>query len=180
MIPRVLPHLLRPSGSTSTLATPLARRTLSTTPPRLDGERDPAKPLSQGHATRKADRLHGGLDVQSAQVLSGRESVTSPSSDGVHDTAAESKGNRPRHSAVQAEEASREMTPSQRAALGSFKDHRGGAQSTVGEGSGEVQGTVEATPPSFTASVKQALGMSTSKADHKESKTVPGRQLDNQ
>ncbi len=113
-------------------------------------------------------------------MLSARDSVASPSSDGVHDTAAESKGGRPRRSAVQEDEARAEMTPSQRAALGSFKDHRGGVQSTGDVNSGEVQGRVEATPPSFTASVKQALGMGTSKADHKESKTVPGRQLDNQ
>ncbi len=115
--------------------------------------------------------------MQSDQVLSGQESAQHGSG-AVHDTAAQDKGGEAKDSQVQAEEKGQAVTGNQRAASGSFKDHRGSAQSTGEQSSGSVGGKTEATAPSFTSSVKQSLGMGTSKGDHKESKTVPGRQRD--
>ncbi len=122
---------------------------------------DPHKPLSQGHANEKAGRPEGGLDVQSAAVKAGKE---------------QAKEDEP--SAVKAQEESSADTATQAAQSGSFKDHRGNVQSsgTSGKG-GSVGGSTEASAPSFAASAKQALGLGTSKSDHKESKTAPGRKF---
>jgi hypothetical protein len=122
---------------------------------------DPKKPLSQGHASDKAERLEGNLNVQSASAKAGKEHA---------------KKNDP--SAVKAQEQASANTPTQDAQSGSFKDHRGNAQSSASTGSGGSKGgSTEASAPSFAASAKQVLGVGTSKSDHKESKTAPGRKF---
>lgn len=140
-------------------------------------ERDPAKPNSQGHAVRKSGQiLEGGMDVQSAgvkagfqQARDGKDSQAEP-----YDTAAEDAGGQAAPSRQKEDALNDASTASQAAhSAGAFKDHRAGAQSS-GEYAGKVGGKEEATAPSFTSSVKQALGLGVSKQEHQESKTGPG------
>lgn len=131
------------------------------------------KPNSEGHTTKKS-RL--GMDVQSESAQKGMKeggSSKSSASSGPYDTATEDKGGQSARSDVKAEAMRDADTPLQKAAAsGSFKDHVGGVQG--GQEQGSVGKTEEATPPSFTASIKQSLGMGTTKVDHQESKTGPG------
>lgn len=153
-----------------------AGRTLRTTA-LARSERDPAKPNSQGHAVRKSGQtLEGGMDVQSAgvkagfqQARDGKDTQAEP-----YDTAAEDAGGQEAPSR-QKEDALRDASSQSQAAhsAGAFKDHRAGAQSS-GEYAGKVGGKEEAAAPSFTSTVKQALGLGVSKQEHQESKTGPG------
>ncbi|GHJ84906.1 hypothetical protein NliqN6_1308 [Naganishia liquefaciens] len=153
-----------------------ATRTLRTTA-LARTERDPAKPNSQGHAVRKSGQtLEGGMDVQSAGVKAGfaqsREGKSSQAEP--YDTAAEDGAGQAAPSRQKAD-ALRDASSASQAAhsAGAFKDHRGGAQSS-GEVAGNVGNKQEAAAPSVTSTVKQALGLGTSKKEHQESKTGPG------
>lgn len=168
-------------STTLTRLSTTGHRTLHATSLRLaaaaagdGGSADPAKVNSQGHATRKSGQ---GLDVQSDNAAKGiKRGETGKSSAGdPYDTAQEDKAGESAQSTVkQAAMSDANTTSSQKAfAAGSFKDHRGGAQ-TDGKSAGEVGGAEEATSTSFTGAVKQALGMGASKMDHQESKTGPG------
>lgn len=159
----------------------VAVRNIRTTP-FLRTEDDPTKPNSFGHAVPKAsETLEGGMDVQSAgvqagfkQAREGKQTQAEP-----YDTAAEDAGGQ-RAPSRQKEDALADASTANQAAhsAGAFKDHRAGAQSS-GEYAGEVGGKEEAAAPSFTAGVKQALGLGVNKQEHQESKTGPGvsRQL---